>query len=90
MELKEAQAISLETSVKSGEEWSLNEVQTLQAHRTNGLTYFAIAKAMGRSVYSVTTMARVMGIARTRAQKPAPKVQACEKCWLVHSYKECD
>lgn len=86
MQLKEAQSLSLATAIKGGEEWTSTEVQMLNNLRANGVTYYAIAQMMNRSVYAVTTMARVTGIAKERAPKQAPKVVACEKCYLVHKY----
>lgn len=89
MELKVAQSLSLETAVKTGEEWSMAEVDYLKNLRAQDVAYYAIAQLMGRSVYSVTTMARVMGIAKTRKTAQAPKIVACTNCNLVHSY-ECE
>lgn len=87
MQLREAQSLSLATAVKGGEEWTLAEIQLLTSLRADNTTYFEIAQALNRSVYAVSTMARVMGIARQRAQKPAPKIVACDKCWLVHPFE---
>ena len=89
MDLKSAQSLSLETAIKAGEEWSMAEVDHLKTLRAQGVTYYAIAQLMNRTVYSVTTMARVMGIAKERAVKQTPKVIACSKCFLVHTY-ECE
>lgn len=91
--LKELQSFSLETAFKAGEEWTSTETDVLAKARAEGLNYFAIAKMLNRTVYSVTTQARVVGIAKphrnVRKSKKVP-VPACVNCNLVHSYKECD
>ncbi len=91
--LKELQSFSLETAFKAGEEWTGAEVDALAKARAEGINYFAIAKMLNRSIYSVTTQARVTGIAKpqrnVRKSKKVP-VPACSNCNLVHSYKECD
>jgi len=91
--LKELQSFSLETAFKAGEEWTSAETDVLAKARAEGINYFAIAKMLNRTVYSVTTQARVVGIAKphsnARKSKKVP-VPACVNCNLVHSYKECD
>ena len=89
--LKEHPSLSLEFAHTAGEEWTGRETDVLAQARAEGINYFAIAKMLNRSVYSVTTQARVVGIAKPHQNRKDKKVQvpACANCNLVHSYKEC-
>jgi hypothetical protein len=69
------QNFTLLTAVAAGNEWTTADVNKL--------------KSIGRTFYAVQTYLSANGLTKARNTTPAPKVEACPSCFLVHRY-ECE
>lgn len=81
----ERQAETTARANRSGVEWSVGELNTLRTMRAEGHSLTAVAKRLGRSYFSVSTMAQLAGVAKARHTPAQEPVRACEECWLVHA-----
>ena len=86
--MREAQGFSLQTAVNTGSEWTSSETRQLELMKASGKSIKDIAKALGRSYYSVST--KLINIGATnhhrRSNKtlaPAPVV--CGNCFTIPS-----
>ena len=83
------QNLSLLTAVAAGNEWTIAEINKLKELREAKVSVADIAKVLGRTFYAVQTYMGANGLTKARQTVPSPKVEACPKCFLVHSY-ECE
>ncbi len=86
--MREAQGFSLETAVNIGSEWTLAETRQLELMRASGKSIKEIAKALGRSYYSISTRLINIGAVthHKKSNKPAPlALVICGKCFTVSS-----
>jgi hypothetical protein len=83
------QNFTLLTAVAAGNEWTTADVNKLKSMRDAGVTVADIAQTLGRTFYAVQTYLSASGLTKARQTTPAPKVEACPSCFLVHRY-ECE
>jgi len=83
------QTLTLITAVAAGNEWTIAEINKLKDLREAKMPVADIAKVLGRTFYAVQTYLGANGLTKARQTVPSPKVEACPKCFLVHSY-ECE
>lgn len=87
------QTVSLSTAVATGEYWSINDINDLRAMKAAKMTVVEIARALGRTYYSVSTKLTQLGLtkkqSRTRQRKVnnvyTNKLPVCDKCFLLVS-----
>jgi hypothetical protein len=78
------QTQTLATATKVGNEWSSNELATMNKMKLEGASVASIALALGRSYYGVSSKLSLAGFTTPRATKPAKQEVACDSCWLIH------
>jgi len=86
--LIETQSRSLEAAVNTGSEWTLAEARQLEIMKASGKSIKEIAKALGRSYYSVSTKLVTIGAVnhRKHSNKPlAPAPVVCGACFTIPS-----
>jgi hypothetical protein len=87
------QTISLSTAVASGEYWSINDINELRAMKAAKMTAVEIARALGRTYYSVGTKLTELGLTKKQSKPRQRKVNniysnplpTCDKCFLLLS-----
>ena len=80
------QNFTLLTAVAAGNEWTTADVNKLKSMRDAGISVAEIAQTVGRTFYAVQTYLSANGLTKARNTTPAPKVEACPSCFLVHRY----
>ena len=83
------QNFTLLSAFSAGNEWTTAEVNKLKSMRDSGVSVADIAQVLGRTYYAVQTYLGANGLTKARQSAPAPKVEACPSCFLVHRY-ECE
>lgn len=83
------QNFTLLTAIAAGNEWTTADVNKLKSMREAGVSVSDIAQVLGRTYYAVQTYLSASGLTKARQTTPAPKVEACPSCFLVHQY-ECE
>lgn len=87
------QTVSLSTAVATGEYWSINDVQELRAMKAANMRVVEIARALGRTYYSVGTKLTELGLTKKQSKTRQRKVNnvysnplpVCDKCFLLVS-----
>lgn len=75
---------TLTTATKVGNEWSSNELATMNKMKLEGASVASIALALGRSYYGVSSKLSLAGFTTPRVTKPAKQEVGCDSCWLIH------
>jgi len=87
------QTISLSTAVANGEYWSINDINDLRSMKAAKMAAVEIARALGRTYYSVNTKLIELGLTK-RQSKPRARViknvytqalPTCDNCFMVLS-----
>lgn len=82
---REAQSFSLATAANFNEEWTLSEIQSLEALRAAKVSIKDIAKKLGRSYYSVTNKLSTSGLSTPRNTTKPVQVVVCQGCFTTPS-----
>lgn len=82
---REAQSFSLATAVNFNGEWTLSEIQSLEAMRAAKVPIVDIAKKLGRSYYSVTNKLSTSGLSTPRNIAKPVQVVVCQGCFTTPS-----
>jgi hypothetical protein len=87
------QTVSLNTAVTHGEYWSINDIHELRAMKAAKMSGVQIARALGRTYYSVNTKLSELGMTRKQTKPRARVVRnvytnslpVCDNCCLIMS-----
>jgi hypothetical protein len=87
------QTVSLSTAVATGEYWSINDITELRALKAAQISGVEIARALGRTYYSVNTKLIELGLTKKQSKPRARRVNniytnklpVCGSCFMVLS-----
>jgi len=87
------QTVSLSTAVANGEYWSINDINDLRSMKAAKMAAVEIARALGRTYYSVNTKLIELGLTKKQSKPRRKNVRnvytqqlpVCDSCFLVVS-----